>query len=497
MDERDDSVILEMKDIVKTFPGVRALDGVSLKVRKGEVHVIAGENGAGKSTLMKIISGEYAADEGEMIYKGKQLGKRTIQETIQLGILMIHQELSPVLQMTIAENIFLGQEPEKIRGFVDFKKMYGETQELLDRLHIPHSAYQKMQYLTIAGQQQVEIAKAISKNASVIIMDEPTSALSDAEIDILFQQIQDLKKQGVAIIYITHKMDEIFRIADDITIIRDGKWINTEPAACYDIDKVISLMVGRTISTIYPKEPAHLGEVMLEVKNLTQYGNFENVSFQVRRGEILGFAGLVGAGRSEVMRSIFGMDPVDKGEVFLKGKKIRIKNTRDAIRHGIAMASEDRRAEGIIPERSTRENITLPTVEQFSKCKLINQRKEMEAVKKMIDMLSIKVSSPEQMIKNLSGGNQQKVILARWLLKELNVLILDEPTRGIDVGAKMEIHKLMCKFAQQGLAIIMVSSELPEILGMSDRIVVMREGEVRGELSRAEATQKSIMALAT
>jgi inositol transport system ATP-binding protein len=228
VDERDDSVILEMKDIVKTFPGVRALDGVSLKVRKGEVHVIAGENGAGKSTLMKIISGEYAADEGEMIYKGKQLGKRTIQETIQLGILMIHQELSPVLQMTIAENIFLGQEPEKIRGFVDFKKMYGETQELLDRLHIPHSAYQKMQYLTIAGQQQVEIAKAISKNASVIIMDEPTSALSDAEIDILFQQIQDLKKQGVAIIYITHKMDEIFRIADDITIIRDGKWINTD-----------------------------------------------------------------------------------------------------------------------------------------------------------------------------------------------------------------------------------------------------------------------------
>lgn len=489
--------VLEIKNVVKVFPGVRALDGMNLQVRSGCVHVIAGENGAGKSTLMKVINGEYTAEEGDVIYKGQKLGRRTIQDTIRLGISMIHQELNPITQMTVAENIYIGREPQKMKGFVDYKKMYQDTQKLLDHLEMPFQAEDKVDKLSIAGYQQIEIAKAISRNASVIIMDEPTSAIADAEVDILFQQIDALKKQGVAIIYITHKMDEIFQIADDITIIRDGKWISSGPVNEYDKDKVISLMVGRTISNVFPKKEVPIGEVVLEVRNLKQYGRFRDISFQVKRGEILGFSGLVGAGRSEVMRAVFGLDPYHEGEIYVHGKKVEIRKTKDAIAHGIAMASEDRRAEGIIPTRSTRENITLANIKSFARYLLIRSGKEKKEVERMIKMLNIKVSTPEQLIKNLSGGNQQKVILAKWLLGDLDVLILDEPTRGIDVGSKAEIHTLMCEFARQGLAIIMISSELPELLGMSDRIVVMKEGMIKGELTNEEASQEAIMQLAT
>lgn len=497
MGEEKQKYVLEMRNIVKVFPGVRALDGMNLQVRAGTVHVIAGENGAGKSTLMKVINGDYPAEEGEVIYKGQVLGKRTIQETIQLGISMIHQELNPITQMTVAENIYIGREPQRVKGFVDDKLMYQKTQELLNRLHMPFKASDKMAKLSIAGHQQVEIAKAISRNASVIIMDEPTSAIADSEVEVLFQQISELKKEGVAIIYITHKMDEIFRIADDITIIRDGKWISSGPAAEYDVDKVISLMVGRKIDNIFPKIEVPVGDVVLEVKNLKQYGRFRDINFKVRKGEILGFSGLVGAGRSEVMRAVFGLDPYHEGEILLNGKKVVIRNTKDAIDYGIAMASEDRRAEGIIPIRSTRENITLANIRSFAKHFLINGKKEKSEVDRMIGMLNIKVTSQEQPIKNLSGGNQQKVILAKWLMGDLNVLILDEPTRGIDVGSKSEIHSLMCEFAKKGLAIIMISSEMPELLGMSDRIVVMREGIITGELLKSEASQEAIMKLAT
>lgn len=493
-----ESYVLEIKSIVKEFPGVRALDGVNLKVKKGTVHVLVGENGAGKSTLMKIISGAYIPDEGEIFYKGEKLGKRDIQATIQMGIAMIHQELSPILDMTIAENIYMGREPVLgLKSFVDFKKMYQDTQELLEKLGIHYDAHQKMRSLSIAGQQLIEIAKATSQNASVIIMDEPSSAIADAEVDMLFQQIFDLKKQGVAIIYITHKMDEIFRIADDITIIRDGKWIESGDASEYDADKLVSLMVGRTISNIFPKEDVPIGDVVLEVKNLTQKGRFENISFMLRKGEILGFSGLVGAGRSEIMRAIFGLDSIDSGEIYIEGQKVNIKNTSDAIANGVAMITEDRKAYGLVLERSIRENIALVNLSNFVKGGFIDQKSEIEQCNKMVDMLHIKIANLEMSVNNLSGGNQQKVVLAKWLIGNVKVLILDEPTRGIDVGSKSEIHKLMCSFAREGMAVIMISSELPEVLGMSDRVIVMQEGVINGEISRVEATQENIMKLAT
>ena len=493
----DYQYVLELNNIVKLFPGVRALDGMFLKVRPGAVHVICGENGAGKSTLMKVISGEYIAEEGEVIYKGEKLGKRTIMETMQMGISMIHQEMNPIKGMTIAQNVFLGREPQLFRGFVDFKKMNEDTQELLDQLRIPYKATQKMSEVSIAGQQQVEIAKAISTNASVIIMDEPTSAIADAEVEILFQQIENLKKQGVAILYITHKMDEIFRIADDVTIIRDGAWIETRPASELTVDEVITQMVGREVKNLYPPNTAEKGEVLLEVRNLSRKGVFHDISFSVRKGEILGFSGLVGAGRSEVMRAVFGLDPHDEGSILVEGKEVSIKSSQDGIKNGIAMLSEDRRADGIIPIRSIRENISLTFVDQFAKFSLINAEKEKEKADGLMKKLNVRAASPTQEIRTLSGGNQQKAILAKWLMGDTKILILDEPTRGIDVGSKEEIHQLMCNCAADGMAVIMISSELPEVLGMSDRVVVMREGTISGTLGREELGQEAIMRLAT
>lgn len=489
--------VLELNNIVKLFPGVRALDGMSLKARAGAVHVICGENGAGKSTLMKVISGEYIAEEGEVIYKGKKLGKRSIMETMQMGISMIHQEMNPVKSLTVAQNIYLGREPQSIRGFVDFKKMNEDTQKLLDSMNIPYKATQKMAEISIAGQQQIEIAKAISTNASVIIMDEPTSAIADAEVEVLFQQIEKLKKDGVAILYITHKMDEIFRIADDVTVVRDGAWILTKPASELTVDEIITNMVGRKVDNLYPKSNAKKGDVLLEVKNLSQANVFQDISFHVRSGEIVGFSGLVGAGRSEVMRAVFGLDPHDGGEILIDGKPVSIRSSGDGIKHGIAMVSEDRRAEGIIPIRSIRENISLAFIEQFAKMGLIHHRKEVEKADGLMKKLKVRAASPTQEIRTLSGGNQQKAILAKWLMGDTRVLILDEPTRGIDVGSKAEIHQLMCDCAEEGMAVIMISSELPEVLGMSDRVMVMREGRIAGELSREELSQEAIMKLAT
>ena len=492
--------VLEMRDIVKVFPGVRALDGVKLQVWPGKVHVICGENGAGKSTLMKIINGTYVADEGEMFYKGDKIGPHTVQDTLKMGIAMIYQELNPVLEMTIAENIWLGREPRKGK-FVDFAKMQKDTQELLDRLDMPYKASQKMYELSIAGHQLVEIAKAISCNASVIIMDEPSSAIGDEEINVLFKQIFSLREQGVAILYITHKMDEIFRIADDITIIRDGQWIETGPASDYDPDKLVARMVGREITNVFPKDTTvPIGDVILEVKDLTQNkadgGRFRNINFQLRAGEILGFAGLVGAGRSEVMRAIFGLDPISSGSVYLNGQEVHIKNTRDAINHGIAMVNEDRRTYGLVLGRSIHHNVSLVNLQKYTKG-LIDDKAISKDVEKMRELLQIKIANEDVEAATLSGGNQQKVVLAKWLVGDVKVMILDEPTRGIDVGAKSEIHKLMTNFARQGMGIIMISSELPEVLGMSDRVVVMQEGIVQGILDRSEATQESIMKLAT
>ncbi|MGM9616972.1 sugar ABC transporter ATP-binding protein [Butyricicoccus sp.] len=492
--------VLEMKGVVKEFPGVRALDGVNLKVRPGKVHIICGENGAGKSTLMKIINGTYVADAGEMYYKGQKVGARTVQDSLNMGIAMIYQELNPVLEMTIAENIWLGREPRK-GAFVDYGKMYKDTQDLLDKLEIPYNAHQKMYELSIAGHQLVEITKAISCNASVIIMDEPSSAIGDEEIAVLFKQIFALKAQGVAILYITHKMDEIFKIADEITIIRDGKWIESGPASDYNPDKLVARMVGREITNVFPKDTTvPIGDVIFEVKDLTQNkedgGRFRNINFQLRAGEILGFAGLVGAGRSELMRAIFGLDPISSGVMFLNGAEITNKDTAQAIKNGFAMVNEDRRQYGLVLGRSIHHNVSLVNMKKYTKG-LIDDKAISKDVEEMRRLLQIKIANEDVEAGTLSGGNQQKVVLAKWLVGDVQVMILDEPTRGIDVGAKSEIHKLMTEFARQGMGIIMISSELPEVLGMSDRIIVMQEGIIQGILDRDEATQENIMALAT
>jgi inositol transport system ATP-binding protein len=502
MKAKTDDVVLEMRGICKSFPGVKALDGVDLKVRAGRVHVLVGENGAGKSTLMKILSGEHQIDAGEIHFRGARLDLGNTRAALEAGIAMIHQELSPVLEMSIAENVFLGREP--LRGgwlagrFVDFARMEADTQALLDRLGLKYRARQKMSELSIAGMQLVEIAKAISRQAALVIMDEPTSAIADAEVTMLFRQIADLTSRGVAVIYITHKMDEIFRIADDITVIRDGQFIASDVASAYDENKLIAQMVGRTISSIFPKEDVPIGDVALEVRGLTRHRVFKDVSFSVRKGEIVGLAGLIGAGRTEVVRTIFGLDALDAGEIRLNGSLLRLRSPADAIAHGIAMVSEDRKAEGLVLCRSVQENISLANLAKFRRGPFIALDREAAEGQRMREMLQIKTADlATTVVSTLSGGNQQKIVIAKWLLGDLEVLILDEPTRGIDVGSKSEIHRLMTRFARQGLAIIMISSELPEILGMSDRVLVMREGRIAGELPRSQATQESIMALAT
>ena len=493
----DRETILEMIGISKAFPGVQALDGVDLKVRKGTVHVLVGENGAGKSTLMKVLSGVHPVDSGEIYFKGQKLGQHDIKATLNLGISMIHQELSPVLDMTVGENIFLGREPEKkLKSFVDYRQMYSQTKRILDDLGLAYDPKMKMRQLSVAGMQLIEIAKALSRGASLIIMDEPTSAITDSEVDMLFEHIENMKKKGVAVIYITHKLDEVFRIADDITVIRDGRLIETGPAGNYDHDRLVTLMVGRTISNIFPKQIVDIGEVIFEVKNLTSEGVFKNINFSLRKGEILGLAGLVGAGRTEVSRAIFGLDPLDSGEIFLEGKQMCFRSPDEAVKNGVIMLSEDRKLEGLVLCRSIRENVSLANLQKFAPKLLINMKREEQEVLRMVDLLSVKLASIKMRADSLSGGNQQKLVIAKWLLGDIKVLILDEPTRGIDVGAKAEIHKIMCDLAKKGLGIIMISSELPEILGMSDRIIVMHEGVLRGEIDRKEADQESIMKLA-
>ncbi len=492
--------VLVMDNITKSFPGVKALDGMSIKVRPGTVHCLVGENGAGKSTLMKALSGAYTVDSGRILFKGEDLRGKTTLETLNMGIAMIHQELNPVKDMTLAENVFLGREPSRPgrsgRFFVDFKRLYSETRALFDKLGLSYDPHARMSTLSVAGMQQIEIAKAISRNASLILMDEPTSAITDKEVAMLFRQIAELKAAGVGIIYITHKMDEIFTIADDITIMRDGKWIASGPASDFTQDAIISLMVGRTITEVFPKTEVPIGKEVLSVRDLSGKG-FSGVTFHVRQGEILGLAGLVGAGRTEIARALFGLTPYTSGEVSMEGGQIAIGNVQDAIAHGIAMVSEDRKQEGLILQRSVMENTSLANLQKFAPGLFLNGAKESEVVNSMIELLRVKTASMHTPVGNLSGGNQQKVVISKWIMGEIKLLILDEPTRGVDVGSKSEIHRLMCELASRGLAIIMISSELPEILGMSDRIVVMHEGRMRGELPRKDATQENIMNIAT
>ncbi|MCL6557430.1 MAG: sugar ABC transporter ATP-binding protein [Firmicutes bacterium] len=496
----DKDYILEMRNISKAFSGVQALDRVNFRVRRGTIHALMGENGAGKSTLMKILIGIYQPDEGEIIFKGEKITIKDTNYALGKGISMIHQELSPIPYMTVAENIFLGREPLKGRSFIiDKKKMEKNTEELLKSLemHQQITPGQKMYELSISKTQMVEIAKAISYDADLIIMDEPTSAITEREVEHLFKIIKNLKEKGVSIIYISHKLDEIFKIADEITVLRDGKYIGTHPAHSLSKDKLIEMMVGRDIKQIFIKEQAEIGDVVLEVKNLTRKGKFENVSFQLRKGEILGIAGLMGSGRTELVECLFGVDQPDSGEIFIKGKKVQIKSPQDAIKCNMAFLTEDRKLTGCFLPLSVRDNMIVASIDRFIRRWALDKAKINDVCNDQKEKLGIKTPNLNQLIKNLSGGNQQKVLVARWLLTEPDILILDEPTRGIDVGAKAEIHKLMSRLAREGKAIIMISSELPEILGMSDRILIMHEGKLKGELKRSEATQEKIMQIAT
>ncbi len=489
--------VLVMSNIDKRFGGVHALKNVSFNLRKGEVHILMGENGAGKSTLMKILDGLYKADEGTVEIDGRQVVVDSPLHARELGVSMIHQELSMCENMTIAENIFRGEEMGTY-GFVNFKQMYQQAQQILDDMNLNLNAHTKVGDLSIAQQQMVEIAGAVSHNAKIVIMDEPTSSLTEVEIVELFKIVANLKAAGTGIIYISHRMNETFEIGDRITIMRDGTYIDTLNVAETTEDQIIEMMVGRAIAEVYEGERAEGGEVVLDIQNFTNE-KLKNCSLQLRRGEILGFSGLVGAGRTELMRAIFALDKLESGTMTLFGEPVSFKTVQDAIDAGIGMVPEDRRGCGLVLGHSVGTNLTITVLKKFIKGIRVNKKKENEIIEEYRKKLSIKTSGPEQACGNLSGGNQQKVVISKWLASEPKILILDEPTRGIDVGAKHEIYQLMRKLASEGVSIMFISSDLPEIINMSSRVVVMHEGEIAAVLDGAEEefTQVKIMRYAT
>ncbi len=495
--------ILEMKGITKEFPGVKALDDVSLRVRPGSVHALMGENGAGKSTLMKCLFGIYHPDAGQIVVDGVEKHFRNSKEAIDQGIAMIHQELHPILQRSVAENIFVGRLPRiGITPIVDQKKMMERAQEVFTTLGIDIDPKAKAADLSASKNQLVEICKAVSCQAKIIIMDEPTSSLTDDEVDRLFHIINDLRTQGVAIIYISHKMEEILKISDDVTIMRDGKYVGTWEAAELTTDLIISRMVGRDITERFPVRAARpQAAVQLEVRDLCSPDprSFQNVSFELRKGEILGLGGLVGAQRTEVVEAIFGLRPIASGDIRINGKPVQIKNSRDAIQDRIALLTEERRATGIFPLLSVMDNVTVVNIRSYRKppLGLVSDQKRKKDAVEAIQALKVKTPSPSTPIKDLSGGNQQKVLISRWLLTDPDILILDEPTRGIDVGAKYEIYTIMNELVSQGKSIMMISSEMVELLGMSDRVAVMCEGKMTGILNAKETNQEEVMHYAT
>lgn len=495
----ENEYILECEGISKAFGGTQALSNVQLHIKPGEVHALLGENGAGKSTLMKIIIGLYKADSGSIVFGGKPYSARGPADAMTAGISMIHQELNPEPYLTIAESIFLNREDVK-KGipFLDKKKTNARAEQILKQFEFPKSAKTMMEDLTLAQVQMVEIIKAVSCDARVIIMDEPTSSLDSEETEHLFSTIRDLKEKGVAIIYISHRMEEIFEICDRVSVFRDGQYVGSRSMEGVTTKELISMMVGRTVDNVFPKQSCPIGDVVFRVEELSGNG-FEDISFEVHAGEILGISGLVGSGRSETMRAIFGLDPLTGGKMYLEGKEIEIKNPKDAIAKGIAMVNEDRKTYGLCLFRSLRENISLPNLPRHQKKFFLNQKREKKEVQEVSKKLTVKAAGIEADAYSLSGGNQQKVVLSKWIMANPKVLILDEPTRGVDVGAKSEIHTLMCQFAAQGMAIIMISSELPEVMGMSDRILIYHEGKLNGEVAREEIlgggiTQEVILA---
>lgn len=494
---------LELKGVCKSFPGVKALDNVQLSLRPGTVHALMGENGAGKSTLMKCLFGIYRMDAGEVILDGKKIEINNPDEAMKYGIAMVHQELQPVPARSVAENLYLGRFPTKGFGpfkMIDHKTMYAETERWLKEVKMDFDPKAQLGSLSIGQMQSVEIAKAVSQQAKVVIFDEPTSSLSDNEVEALFRIMNDLRDKGVAMVYISHKMDEIKRIADDITIMRDGTYVGTWPAAELSTDQIIAKMVGRELTNVYPPKENKPGEVIMEVKDLCSIHekSFQHVSFELRKGEILGFGGLVGAQRTELMEGIFGIRGIASGEIYMHGKKTRIKHPIDAMNAGIGLITEDRRGNGIFGCLSIKDNVGVSVYNKFLKAGFVLDHKKInQVVDDSIKKLSIKTPSMKEHIANLSGGNQQKVIVARWLANDPDVLIMDEPTRGIDVGAKYEIYQIMIDLVKQGKSIIMISSEMPELIGMSNRIIVMCNGHITGEVEGEDATQEKIMSFAT
>ncbi|MDE7446901.1 MAG: sugar ABC transporter ATP-binding protein [Lachnospiraceae bacterium] len=495
---------LELKGICKTFPGVKALDNVQLSLRPGTVHALMGENGAGKSTLMKCLFGIYKMDAGEIYLDGEKIEVNNPDEAMKHGIAMVHQELQPVPARSVAENLYLGRFPTKSIGpikWIDHKTMYEETEKWLKEVKMDFDPKAQLGTLSIGQMQSVEIAKAVSQQAKVVIFDEPTSSLSDNEVEVLFRIMNDLRKKGVTMVYISHKMDEIKRIADDITIMRDGTYVGTWPAADMTTDQIIAKMIGRELTNVYPDKVNSPGDVIMEVKNLSSIHtkSFQNVSFTLRKGEILGFGGLVGAQRTELMEGIFGIRGVASGEIYMNGKKIKIKHPIDAMNAGIGLITEDRRGNGIFGCLSIKDNVGISVYNKFLKAGFVLDHKKINGiVDDNIKKLRIKTPSMKEHIANLSGGNQQKVIVSRWLANDPDVLIMDEPTRGIDVGAKHEIYEIMNDLAKQGKAIIMISSEMSELLGMADRVYVMCNGRLTGEIQKPEdMTQAKVMSYAT
>jgi ABC-type sugar transport system ATPase subunit len=487
--------LLELSHVTKTFPGVKALNDVQFEMRPGEVHALLGENGAGKSTLIKIISGVYRPDAGELRFDDKPVQFNNPREAQTLGIATIYQELSLYPELSVAENIFMGHAPRNRLGMVDWRAMRTEAAAILESLDIREmDVNRKIGTMTVGNRQRVEIAKALSQNARILIMDEPTAALTEADVEQLFRIVRLLRERGVGIVYISHRMEEVFLLADRVTVLRDGQYIDTKEVAATNSGELISMMVGRTIDNLFPKLEAAIGDPVLEVRNLTRKPLTRGVSLSVRAGEIVGLAGLVGSGRSELAQVIFGMTPAESGEILIKGQPVRIRHPGHAMKLGIAYVPEDRGTQGLVRQMRIRENVSLAVLRGMVNGPFVDRRAERTLANNMIEQLRIRAYSPEQVVNKLSGGNQQKVVVSKWLASSPKLLIMDEPTRGVDVGAKAEIHRLLSELARQGLAIIMISSELPEILGMSDRILVMREGNIVAEYSRSEATQELIAA---
>lgn len=493
-------VLVLMEGIEKSFPGVHALKQCKFELRSGEVHALIGENGAGKSTLMKVLTGVYKKDEGKIFYKGEKVEVLNPKAAQELGISIIHQELNLMPHLTVAQNIFIGREPRRgVKFLLDENEINEKTRQLLNKMNLNLDPKTKVADLTVAKQQMVEIAKALSYNSDVLIMDEPTAALTDSEIEELFRIIRQLREKGVGIVYISHRMDELKQISDCVTVMRDGCYIDTVRMQDVTIDKIISMMVGREIyESSHPIADTADQEIVLEVKNLNRGRAIKNVSFNLRKGEILGFAGLMGAGRTEVGRAIFGADPVESGEFYIYGKKVNIKTPKDAVNHGISYLSEDRKRYGLTLGMDVETNVVLANFKKYTGLLgWVNNAKTQAEGEKYVANLKIKTPGLKQRVKFLSGGNQQKVVISKWLARDSNILIFDEPTRGIDVGAKSEIYKLLNDLSEQGKSIIMISSELPEILRMSHRVIVMCEGRITGELNAAESTQERIMQYAT